>query len=178
MSEKNIEVEVRSFITQEQYNKLLDFFREKAELVKEDVQETHYFDCEQDLRIQKNNSGAKLWLKKGKIHEDAREEIEIKVTSEDFNKLGEIFGNIGLGVEIKWFRDRKQFNFNGIKACLDYTKGYGYILELEKMASENEKEKIIEELKLKFKELGIEITPKEKFDEQYENYKKNWRNLI
>ena len=178
MSEKNIEVEVRSFITKEQYSKILDFFKENAKLTKEDSQETHYFDCEQDLRIQKNNSGAKLWLKKGKMHDTTREEIEIKTKGEDFDKLREIFEAVGFKVGVKWFRDRKQFDFNGIKACLDYTKGYGYILELEKMSSENEKEKALEELKLKFKELGIEITPKEKFDEQFDYYKKNWRSLV
>ena len=50
----NIEVELRSFISEEKYNELIDFFRTNAKFVKEDFQETHYFDVEQDLRIQKN----------------------------------------------------------------------------------------------------------------------------
>lgn len=175
---KRIEVEIRSFLTKEQYDKLLEFFKQNAKLVKEDFQETHYFDCEEDLRIQKNNSGAKIWLKKGKIHDEAREEIEIKTNQEDFDKAKEIFNSIGLGTEIKWLRDRKQFNWNEIKVCMDYTQGYGYIIELEKMGTEENKNKILEELKQKLKELNIPLTPKEEFERKYNYYKENWRNLI
>jgi predicted adenylyl cyclase CyaB len=178
MQEENIEVEIRSFISKEKYEELLKFFKQNVELVKEDFQETHYFDCEQDLRIQKNNFGSKIWMKKGKIHDDAREEIEIKTDNKDFEKLGKLFNQLGNNVEIKWLRDRKQFNWQGIKVCLDYTHGYGYIIELEKMSSEENKEKILEELKQKLKELNITLSSKEEFNEKFEDYKKNWRKLI
>ena len=65
-----IEVEARSFITKEQYEKLLEFFKQNSKLLKEDYQETFYFNCEQDLRIQKNNFYSKVWLKKGKMHDN------------------------------------------------------------------------------------------------------------
>ena len=73
-----MEVEIRSFISKEQYDQLLEFFNKNAEPHNEDYQETFYFDCNEDLRIQRNNNFSKIWLKKGKIHEDFREEIEIK----------------------------------------------------------------------------------------------------
>ena len=178
MQEENIEVEIRSFISKEKYEELLEFFKQNSEFVKEDFQETHYFDCEQDLRIQKNNFGSKIWMKKGKIHDDAREEIEIKTNKDDFEKLGKLFNQLGNNVEIKWLRDRNQFNWQGIKVCIDYTKGYGYIIELEKMSSEENKEKALEKLKQKLKELNIALTSKEEFNEKFEDYKKNWRKLI
>ncbi|MFZ5364981.1 MAG: hypothetical protein ACOZBH_02145 [Patescibacteria group bacterium] len=56
----SIEVEIRSFISKEQYDRLLEFFKQNAELVKKDYQETFYFDCDQDLRIQKNNFFSKI----------------------------------------------------------------------------------------------------------------------
>ena len=174
----NIEAELRSFITKEEYEKLLDFFNKNAELVKEDYQETYYFDSPEDLRIQRSQKYAKLWLKKGKVHDEAREEIEIKVDRDDFENLEKLVKGIGHDIEIKWFRDRKQFDWNGIKVCLDYTKGYGYILELEKLCSEEEKEKCLEELRDKFKELGIEVTPREVFEEKYKHYKENWKELV
>ncbi|MCL5018340.1 MAG: CYTH domain-containing protein [Candidatus Pacearchaeota archaeon] len=177
MSE-NTEVEIRSFISTEQYVKLLNFFRQNAEFVKEDFQETHYFDSEQDLRIQKNNKGSKIWMKKGQIHDDAREEIEIITDGDCFENLGKLFGSLGYNVEIKWLRERKQFNWNGIKVCLDYTKGYGYIIELEKISAAENKEKIVEELKQKLKELNIPLTSKDEFNSKYNFYKENWRNLI
>ncbi len=175
---KNIEIELRSFISEEDYYKLLEYFNSNAELVKDDFQETHYFDCEEDLRIQKNNFGAKIWMKKGKIHDDAREEVEIKISEDDFDKIQNIFKILGYNVEIKWLRDRKQFDWEGIKVCLDFTKGYGYIIEMEKIGFENEKEKVLNELKQKFNYLGIPITPREEFEKKYEYYKSNWRGLI
>ena len=173
MTEKNIEVEIRSFISKEKYEELLDFFNKNAEFVKEDFQETHYFDCEQDLRIQKNNKGSKIWLKKGKIHDDAREEIEIFTQNESFDNLGKLFKALGHNVEIKWLRLRNQFNWNGIKVCIDYTKGYGYIIELEKLSSEEATEEVLEGLKEKLNELNIPLTPKTEFDEKYNYYKQN-----
>ena len=174
----NIEVEVRSFISKDKYEELIEFFKTQAEFVKEDEQETYYFDTEEDLRIQKNNFFSKIWLKKGKIHDDHREEIEIKFDKDDFRKLEKLFLNIGLNVGIKWFRKRHTFKWENINVMVDYTKGYGYIIELEKMSSEKEKEKTLELLKQKLKLLNIPLTPKEDFDKKYKYYKENWRKLV
>ncbi|MCX6739764.1 MAG: CYTH domain-containing protein [Candidatus Parcubacteria bacterium] len=174
----NIEVEVRSFITKEQYDKLLGFFTTNAKLVKEDYQETFYFDCSQDLRIQKNDFYSKIWLKKGQLHDDFREELEIKFPKEDFPQLENLFLSLGFKVQIKWLRKRFEFNWQGIIVCLDYTKGYGYIIELEKMCSEAEQENEAGKLKKKLQSLEIDLTPKEEFTAKYNYYKDNWADLI
>lgn len=171
-------MEIRSLITKEQYEELLDLFKKNAKLEKEDYQETYYYDSLQDLRIQKNNFFSKIWMKLGKLHDEAREEIEIKAPKEDFEKLEKIFSSLGFEVRVKWFRKRKEFNWGDIKVCLDYTKGYGYIIELEKIAEESEKIEIAEMLKKKMSGLGINITPKEDFDKKYQDYKQNWKELI
>lgn len=173
-----IEVELRSFISQNKYNELLDFFRLNATLDKEDLQETYYFDTPEDLRIQKNSTGCKVWLKKGKLHDPAREEIEIKLPASDFQSLKNLFSSLGYGVEIQWLRFRKQFNYKGVKVCLDNTKGYGYIIELEKLCSPEEQEETVCSLKQMFKDLDIPITPKEEFEQKFNHYKQNWKELI
>lgn len=61
---------------------------------------------------------------------------------------------------------------------LDFTKGHGYIIELEKMCSEDVKKKEFDFLKQKLKSLGIDITPKEEFDKKSQFYMKNWESLI
>ncbi len=172
-----IEVEIRSFISEEQFNQLLDYMKQNAEFLGEDNQISYYFSGPSDLRIQKCNTYAKLWLKKGEIHDNHREEIEIKFDREDFEKLEKLLSVLGYEVEVKWFRDRKKFNWDGIKVTLDYTKGYGYIIELEKLVSRGE-EKIYSQLEEKLKSLGIEITPKEVFGEKFEHYRQNWRSLV
>jgi predicted adenylyl cyclase CyaB len=174
----NIEVEVRSFITSEEHEKLLEFFKREAEFVKEDSQETFYFDCEQDLRIQRNNFFSKIWMKKGKMHDGCREEIEIKFAREDFEKLEQLFISLGFDVQIKWFRKRLEFKWHDVLVCLDDTKGYGLIIELEVMCAESDAEKEREKLAAKLESLGIKITSREEFDRRFLDYKKNWRSLI
>ena len=173
-----IEVELRSFLTKEQYDSLVCLFETYGNKIKEDEQITYYFSGAQDLRIQKSKNYSKIWLKKGGMHDDAREEIEIMMPIEEFENLERLFVQLGYEVETKWFRIRKQFLCRDIEVSLDYTKGYGYIIELERLCTEDAKEKVIEELKKKFEEIGLEVTPKEIFDEKYRYYKENWRNLI
>ncbi len=117
-------------------------------------------------------------MKKGKIHDDHREEIEIKFPVEDFFKLENLFLSLGYNVQIKWFRKRFQFDWNGIKVCLDYTKGYGYIIELEQMTSEENKGDVHRKLVSKLKELNVQISSKEEFNQKYQHYKENWKKLV
>jgi len=174
---ENIEAEVRSFVTEEQYARLLDFFRKNSEPVKEDYQETYYFDAPIDLRIQRNRKGAKLWTKGGRIHADSREETEVWFGREEFGKLETLLNSLGFPTSVKWFRQRKQFDWNGIKVCLDDTKGYGRIIELEKMCIPELANQTVEMLKKKMLELDISLTSKEEFDRKFEHYKKNWKTL-
>jgi len=173
-----VEVEVRSFVSKDKYAELLEFFKHNTKLVKEDDQETFYFDCAQDLRIQKNNNYSKIWLKKGKMHDGCREEIEVRCGKEEFEKLEQLFLSLGMKVSIKWFRKRHEFAWDEVTVCLDFTKGYGYIIELEKMSTEERKNEELEKLKQKLVSLHIDITPKEVFDNQFQHYKENWRSLV
>ena len=158
---KNIEVEIRSFISPQKYQELLVFFHKEGKLVSEDDQETFYFDAEQDLRIQRNNTHSKIWLKKGKLHDEHREEIEIKFEKDNFELLEKLFLTLGYNTQIKWFRKRYTFEWEGIMVMLDYTKGYGYIIEFEKMSCEGEKEKSLHLLKEKFRSLHLPLASKE-----------------
>ncbi|MFA7298339.1 MAG: hypothetical protein WC010_01715 [Candidatus Absconditabacterales bacterium] len=175
---KNIEVELRSFVDEEKYRQLINFFDQKAKFLKEDNQITHYFTGGHDLRIQKNNFFSKIWMKKGALHDDHREEIEIKFDKEDFDKLQQLFINLGYEIEITWIRKCLQFDRDGIEVSLDYTKGYGYVIELEILSTDLDKDENLEILRQKFAELEITITPKEEFKTKYEWYKTNWKTLI
>lgn len=172
-----IEVEIRSFISKQQYKELLNFFKKQTKLISEDNQETYYFDCPQDLRIQKSNFYSKVWLKKGKLHDEHREEIEIKLDKKEFNRLYQLFQTLGFNY-IKFIRKRHTFEWDGIIVMIDYTKSYGYIIELEKKCFSEDKEKTLQLLKEKLKQLKIPLTLKEEFDKKFQYYKENWRKLI
>ncbi len=173
-----IEVEVRSFISEKKYNELLSFFSKEGKFLGEDFQQTFYFDCEEDLRIQRNSRFSKIWLKKGRLHDEVREEIEIKFPREDFEKLEELLVALGFNVSVKWFRTRHTFFWEGVHVMLDYTKGYGYIIELEKEATEENKHEALELLKGKMQVLCIPIAPKEEFERKYNYYKENWKQIL
>lgn len=172
-----IEVEIRSLITTAQFNHLLDFFHKEGKFLHEDYQETFYFDAPVDLRIQRNNFHSKIWLKKGKIHDAQREEIEIHFPREGFESLEKMFLVLGYNVAVKWFRKRHSFLWQGISVMLDDTKGYGLIIELEKMCDKKDEESVLQLLKQKLSELKIPLTPREEFEAKFQHYKDNWKEL-
>lgn len=174
----NIEVEIRSFIDDEQYKRLLEFFTQHAELLTEDDQETVYLHNDEDIRLQRGKFTAKMWMKSGAIHDDAREETEVKFNHHDFDKVLKIFLTLGHRVKIKWLRHRFQFDWDGINVSLDDTKGYGKIIELEKMCTPDERPTALTTLHEKLKELQIPLTPRSEFEKRFAEYEQNWHKLI
>jgi len=175
---KNIEIEVRSFITQKQYKELIKRLNKKAKFRDEIREETIYFNGSKDLRIRNNGKNAFIILKGGKIHDRWREELEVKCNSKDFRRLEKLFQKLGYKIRIKWFRKRRLYKLNGINIFLDYTKGYGYIIELEMIISNRQIKTIQRKLKDKLKSLGIKITPKKEFDAKFKYYKEHWKKIL
>ena len=175
---KNIEVEIRSFIDRQKYIDLIKFLKKKANFLGQEKQLTYYFSGPTDLRIQRSDLYAKVWLKKGRLHAETREEIEIKIDKKDFFKLRELFLTLGYKIEIAWDRTRNNFKWRGCDLAVDSTKGYGYILEIEKLASAAKKEIALTTIKSLQKELGVAPTAKEKFEKKFVWYKKNWKKFV
>jgi adenylate cyclase class 2 len=175
---EKVEVEIRTFISPLQYRRLLQKLRKIAKFKGEIEEETVYCKSER-LRIRRDDRKSYLILKSGKIHQDFRREIEIEFKREDFEKMRELLEKIGFPPKVIWKRKRLVFNWKGVKVFLDDTKGYGKILELEKIVDEKNREKAFLELKSKLSKLGIKkITPKKIFDKKFKNYLKNWKKLI
>lgn len=70
------------------------------------------------------------------------------------------------------------FNWGGIKVFLDDTRGYGLIIELEKIGTLKNKEKIHKYLVERLRYLGVKITPREIFEKKFKYYKNNWRKIL
>ena len=175
---KKFEVEVRNFISNSQYKNLIKRLKKIAKFKGEINEETIYCGSEK-LRVRKDDKASFLILKSGKIHQDFRREIEIKFQKEDFEKMKELLERIGFSVKAIWLRKRLVCDWNGTKVFLDDTKGYGKIIELEKIVNEKSKERAFSDLKEKLLILGIKkITPKKVFDKKFKDYLKNWKKLI
>ena len=171
------EVEIRSFVNKQKFEELKKYFKKNAKFIKEDFQESHYLDTEQDLRIQKNDYHSKIWLKNGSMHDDWRKETEVKFDKSEFDNLVDIFKAININTKIKWFRQRFEYDWDGIKVDLDYTKGYGYIIELEKMSTKKDAKKIHSLLTDKMNDLDIKISSKDEFSKKFKYYEENWQEL-
>lgn len=173
----HIEVEIKSFLAKEQYDALVERFAKEGTLLSSDDEITYYFDSAQDIRIFKNSSFSKLVMKKGKLDDEQREELEIKCPLQDFDKLERFLNALGIHAHIKWFRNRKAFSWQGISAMLDNTQGHGYMLELEKLSSEQEKDAALALLKSKLALLGVQQTPREELQRRFQHYKEHWKEL-
>ena len=173
-----IEVEVKGIISKERYEELLNFFKKEGKFINEDNQETHYFETKDDLRIQKNDFFSKICFKEGELHDEFREEIDIKCKKDEFDNLKRLFDNLGYGVLVKWFRKRHTYEWEGFTVTLDDTKGFGNIIEIEKVTTDEDKETALNLIKEKFQKLGIPISSKEELKKKFEHYRDNWKELI
>lgn len=176
---KNIEVEARSFVDNEQFKNLRNSLDKNFEFVRDLEEITIYFSGEKDLRMRKNQTEAFVIMKEGKMHDDSRKELEVKIDRNDFDNMTAVFESLGYEIEIEWLRNRREYKNGDMKILLDDTRGYGKILELEKIVEEGKEDDAHKELAGKIKEFGIgEITSKEEFNEKFQYYKDNWKNLI
>ncbi|MFH0978106.1 MAG: CYTH domain-containing protein [Candidatus Woesearchaeota archaeon] len=170
-----IEVEIRSLLTKRKYQEL------KKQLYRflksDDFQETYYFKGK-DLRTQRNRYYGKIWLKSGNIHDNQREELEVRFSRQDFNKMNQILNKLGFKTEVKWLRKRLHYKWKKIDVSLDHTQGYGHIIELERLCSHKDKDMVLKQLREGLGELGLSETPRSVFEKKLANYKRNWKALI
>ncbi len=170
-----IEVEQRGIVTEEIYNKLISMFKKEIKTTK---QITYYFSGEKDFRLMMTKDYNQLWLKEGKMHDDAREEIVVKIDPSYKDSILNMLKALSYSVKIKWYRVRNEVKYKGYDLTIDYTVGYGYVVEIEKIIKKDSmindtKEELIKVLG----ELGITPSNKEELNKVYEYYKENYITL-
>src|SRR3989338_1060225 len=175
MPNKNIEVEIRAFITPEKYDELKARLDADCAFFGEEHQVSYYFDAPVDLRAQESDTYSKIWMKGGAMHDGSRKELELRLGKKDIGVAKELFAALGFPVNIMWDRKRRTYRAEDITICLDETRGYGCIIEGEIMASEGEEEDARARLLLLFKKYEVEQTSKTEFDTKFADYKLNWK---
>jgi len=178
MNNQDIEVEIRSFVSDKQYNAILSKLEKTAKYVSETEEETVYFSSDKDLRLRRNRKEASIILKEGKIHDNFRKEYEVKFNVVDFEKMEDLLKSLGYEIKIKWFRRRLKYEQDDVKIFLDETRGYGKIIEIEKMVNLGEEKIVYKNLENRLKDFDIKITSKDEFNSAFEYYKNNWESLI
>jgi adenylate cyclase class IV len=172
------EVEKRVFLTNEQYKSLLVEF--KVQSIKPERQITTYYSAKDknskdiDLRLMQTVEYAKLWIKRGKIHDVHREEFEVRIDIKYALETSKIL-ELLFESRIKWFRERIETKYKKANICIDKTINYDAIFEIEILVSPDEEiEKSENLLNVYLRELGLEETTKKIQNKKYINYISNW----
>ena len=174
----NVEAEIKAFLTDAQYDRLIQFFQANAQEQEPSEQVTYYYKAEKDLRIQENTQGAKLILKEGKVHDEARQELEVPFEKMHASTAHALLKSLGYPLEVKWIRKRRTFLWDALTVTIDDTKVYGKIIEIEKMCTAEQENEVVAHLKEKLAQLEVKLTPRSVFEHRFKEYKENWRQLI
>lgn len=170
------EFEKRAFVSEPKFEELLRRFALRGMPLQRTRQITYYLDLPADTRVQLCSDGSgRVWQKLGKLHDDAREEIEVKISREEASEILRIFRNAGIGVRVAWFRERSKFVEGEVSVCLDNTVGYGYVVEAEMKGEIDVKEECLARLNEYLSDWDVAITPREEFEKAYLYYLETWK---
>lgn len=171
------EIEYKFILDKKTKNQLEKFLKKnKAKFLGQEKQENYYYQAsgKNDFRIRKTDNCAFIILKKGWMHDDDREEIEIKIDRKDFQKADKIFTSLGFKYDTKWYRVRKEYRYKDFNISIDFNAGYGWIAEIEKIVRKGHEEKAKKDILQLARIVNIKPASKSLFDKMYKYYKNNW----
>jgi predicted adenylyl cyclase CyaB len=104
----------------------------------------------------------------------SRRELE-KVVELTQEELDDIIQNSGFSYQAKWSRYRENYSNSTLNFALDRNAGYGWILEIEKIVSEEHLvPETIEELRSVLSKLELKEIDPSRLDRMFAYYNKNW----
>ncbi|MBI1833959.1 MAG: hypothetical protein HYR90_03995 [Candidatus Andersenbacteria bacterium] len=166
--DKDIEVEIRGPLSKDKFKELVKLFDSDGELTGEKDRvlidystflEGGVEDRKKDIRLRVTNGIPEIIVKIGGWGGvDQRRELSVKAQPGDFDRLVEIFAELGFVKGMLCVRKSKVYEYQGIEFALVEVPGHSYYYEAEKMAHEKENlNGITEEIKGVCSGLGLEI---------------------
>lgn len=177
-----LEIEKRGFLTEEQYNNLLDYFKKNSQFLGEDDKYVVYYIYKDKLlkavkNISKGN--AKISLKMNKIgNGSVFPETEVVFSENDYEKIKFILDTVSTPEKImSGIQKRKNFFYKKCEFSVKWSEEWGYHFEVEKVVnSEKEAHQAEADLEEVSKELGIKILTEEELKKFTEKAEKNATN--
>lgn len=181
--DKNIEVEIRGLLSKEEFKSLIGLFEAKAKkIVEKDrilIDYSTFLDGgvenrKKDIRLRVTNGIPEIIVKIGEWGGvENRKELSIFAKKGEFDKLVEVFGELGFCKGILCVRKSKVYEYKGIEFALVEVPNHSYYYEAEKMVDEKEdSEKVINEIKSVCENLGLKIFDKKEFFEYIDKLNK------
>ncbi|MFW0862168.1 MAG: CYTH domain-containing protein [Candidatus Komeilibacteria bacterium] len=177
------EVEVSSLLKPAGFKKVYKYLKRSGKLLKEEQTETVVFETSKgDLRLVKNEEQVKLICKIGNVFHEVRPEMEVLADIKDMDELEKIFIALGFKVACRYKKKRVHFRWQGTTISLDNVKGFGLIMEMEKLVDGRLVKKAEEDIREKLTKLldkfSIAVTPVSELNKMYKHYLNNWSKLI
>ncbi len=172
---KNIEVEIRGLLTQEEYSRLNSFFSGNGTPVEEKertlIDYSTYLPNEgvrertKDIRVRVTNGFPEIIVKLGAWGgSESRKELSFKGKENEFETLVEIFGHLGFTKGVLCKRKTKAYEYKGIEFALVEVPDHSYYFEAEKMANTNDDlSKVEQDILAVCYELNLTILTKDEF---------------
>lgn len=165
----NIEVELRGPLTKEDYDRLNNFFDQKAEnkatkkrilvdyttcIEGEDIRNRNI-----DIRARITNEIPEIIIKIGKWKgSDVRKEISVLLQKGQFSNLVQAYAALGYKKGILCVRNSMIYNYNNIEFALVEVPGHSYFFEAEIVASSEVEIKTVQnKIEEACKELGLNL---------------------
>ncbi len=174
MANKDLEVEIKVSVSEEEFNHIREKLKEIAKFEKKITQEDEYFDlahrsflsCEYPfewLSIRKR--GEKKILNYKKLYPNNSPEFthadEYETDVSDAEKIAKIFSAIGLKSIVVVKKTRETYNYkNEFEIALDYVEELGYFIEIEALKNFGSVEETRKRIFEFASELGIDIKNK------------------
>jgi adenylate cyclase class IV len=92
----------------------------------------------------------------------------------NMESLDSLLESAGLTVRSKWSRDRWTYKKDGFTICLDKNAGYGWLVEVEKMATESEQQKVKGEVLAILQSFGLEELESDRLERMFAHYEATW----
>lgn len=174
---KDIEVEIRGVLDEDQYNKTKKLFKKTASFLENKsrilidystfLQGEGIRDRQKDIRVRVTNEIPEIVVKLGSWGgSESRRELSFKGKKGEFKTLVEIFGQLGFIKGALAKRDAIIYDYKNVEFALVKTPERHYYFEAEKMAhSKADFKKVENEIREVCKELGLKVIDKEGFFE-------------
>jgi len=172
------EIELKSLLSKEQYEKLFEELPQKMKLINEEtIHTTRYRPG--DLRLRHSDKTCEIVCKEGDVTKISRREVKIPLVSkEKINYFSQIFKLLDFRPDPSWTKHKKEFeyHFNGFSyiICLQHIEKFAYVLEVEFLSDEDNSHIHEPNLRAIFKELGCDpINPEDFLNKIQEYIKEN-----
>lgn len=169
ITDKNIEVEIRGYLTNEDYTRLNDFLsktgtlKSKRERIFIDYSSS-LEDRTKDIRIRETNGVSEIMIKLGNWGgSESREELSVTTGEKSFESLVRIFGELGHTKGTFCVRNSIVYDYNGVEFALVEVPNHSYYFEAEILTDIDHSVEADAKLRQVCESLGLKVFNKDEF---------------